>query len=454
MYFNDNNKITTTFGNLHSDDTEFDDNIGGFPVVKGIRPHYIIEHILKNKWNKDFKVNFMDDFTPSVDDKNYKFSSVLDELGTLPKVTPMFIASETLSYKEGAEFHITVLDIIDWFRVKGYEYAITDNETMLIAPRQYFYDNRIETIGNKKVLANTISYNGDEQLFEQGSMELSVNSPMCYTDVLYGFNKEEYDIFAGAYDPVSAFKYDTQYISDEGSSLELTTDIKMDFYGMYYLLYRRYSEETDKTNEHIFALDCKYCKSALSMTKMYQIWDYVKAVVTFDQNGLKKDIIYYNALNVPSVAIWLYNLRYFRIFARELLFVSSENYTADTCKIVVDKQQIISDIKINAINVGVQYPNPLLERDAKANILLTLPMLNNREKYIPHFMLGIAKVKVGTVRKLWMLNGVDTPNKILRFIDNENVVRYGFIKDYEYNLWDNESSELSLLIAKPQIIEL
>ena len=46
------------------------------------------------------------------------------------------------------------------------------------------------------------------------------------------------------------------------------------------------------------------------------------------------------------------------------------------------------------------------------------------------------------------------PNRIVRFIDNDGIVRYGFIKDYGYNIWDSSPSQMKLLLAKPQIVEI
>ena len=69
-------------------------------------------------------------------------------------------------------------------------------------------------------------------------------------------------------------------------------------------------------------------------------------------------------------------------------------------------------------------------------------------------MLGLATINIGSLRKIWSLNGIDEPNRIIRFIDNDGIVRYGFIKDYSYNIWDSSPSQMKLLLAKPQIIEI
>ena len=97
----------------------------------------------------------------------------------------------------------------------------------------------------------------------------------------------------------------------------------------------------------------------------------------------------------------------------------------------------------------------MFSRELKGDIDLTIPKFNGVEIYKPHFMLGLATISVGSLRKIWTLNGViDEPNRIVRFIDNDGIVRYGFIKDYLYNIWDSKPSEMKLLLAKPQIIEI
>ena len=277
---------------------------------------------------------------------------------------------------------------------------------------------------------------------------------MCYTEVLYGCDKGDYDVIAGAYDPCAFFKYETGYVSDESKAFELTTDIRMDFYGMYYLLYRWYDEDTDKTNENIFAIDCKVqdytfriFDERFTNRNQYMIWDYLKAVIDVKQNGINSTITYYNALSIPTIATWLFNLRLLRIFATKLDYVESNDFTAESGKIIFDLANISKDrYSFNG--------NPLFSRELKGDIDLTIPKFNGVEIYKPHFMLGIATINVGSLRKIWTLNGVDEPNRIVRFIDNDGIVRYGFIKDYLYNIWDSKPSEMKLLLAKPQIIEI
>ena len=453
FYFDDNYKLTTSLGSAQQDEGKTDNQINGLPLVKGVQPNYLLEHILKNKWNENFKVQFLDNGYK--DSTNFEFSAILPELGDLPYPKTLFIASESLSYKENAQFHVNVVEVLKWYKVRGFEYSVIDNTTLLIAPRQYFYDNRIQPFGKKDTFANTISFNNGTDVFERGSLELSTNQDMCYTEVLYGCDKGDYDVIAGAYDPCAFFKYETGYVSDESKAFELTTDIRMDFYGMYYLLYRWYDEDTDKTNENIFAIDCKIQDYTIgeglrqfTYYNQYMIWDYLKAVIDVKQNGINSTITYYNALSIPTIATWLFNLRLLRIFATKLDYVESDDFTAESGKVVFDMGNIIND----------RYSfrgNALFSRELKGDIDLTIPKFNGAEIYKPHFMLGLATINVGSLRKIWTLNGViDEPNRIVRFIDNDGIVRYGFIKDYLYNIWDSKPSEMKLLLAKPQIIEI
>lgn len=441
FYFTENSKIKSSFGSVQSDENDIATTLNKFPIVKGVRPHYILEHIFKKEWNENFKIKFIDNGDTDEEDLMYRYDSLLPELGGVPIPTTLFLASESLSYMTDAKFHIDVLEILKWYQAKGYEYSILNDTTMLLAPREYFYKNRVNAFGTLDANSNTITFNGDEQLFEQGTMELSTNSSMCYTDVLYGFKKEDYTVFSGACDPVSPMKYETGYISDEGKTLDLVTDIRMDFYGMYYLLHKSYGLDVDRTNDTTFALDCKigdvWDERGYWRYGVHQIWDYVKAVVRFDQNGLTQDITYYNALNIPRVALWLFNLKYMRIFARGLKFISSDNYTPEIGNIVVGE----NGGSISSLIFG----------DIKGSIDLTAPNDAGVERYQPHFSLAIARVEVGSLRKIWAVNGIDAPNKIIRFIDNEGIIRYGFIKSYEYNLWNNKSGEMELLLAKPKI---
>ena len=452
FYFDDNYKLTTSLGSAQADEYKEDNQINGLPLVKGVQPNYLLEYILKNKWNENFKVQFFDNGYK--DSTNFEFSAILPELGDLPYPKTLFIASESLSYKENAQFHVNVVEVLKWYKVRGFEYSVINNTTLLIAPRQYFYDNRIQPFGENDVFANTISFNSGVDVFERGSLELTTNQEMCYTEVLYGCDKGDYDIIAGAYDPCAVFKYETGYVADENKSFELTTDIRMDFYGMYYLLYRWYGEDTDKTNENIFAIDCKIQDYTIgeglrqyTYDNQYMIWDYLKSVVDVKQNGINSTITYYNALSIPSIATWLFNLRLLRIFATKLDYVESDDFTAESGKIIFDLANISKDrYSFNG--------NPLFSRELKGDIDLTIPKFNGVEIYKPHFMLGLATINVGSLRKIWTLNGVDESNRIVRFIDNDGIVRYGFIKDYLYNIWDSKPSEMKLLLAKPQIIEI
>lgn len=453
FYFDDNYKLTTSLGSAQADEDKEDNQINGLPLVKGVQPNYLLEYILKNKWNENFKVQFLDNGYK--DSTNFEFSAILPELGDLPYPKTLFIASESLSYKENAQFHVNVVEVLKWYKVRGFEYSVINNTTLLIAPRQYFYDNRIQPFGERDIFANTISFNSGVDVFERGSLEFTTNQEMCYTEVLYGCDKGDYDVIAGAYDPCAVFKYETGYVADENKSFELTTDIRMDFYGMYYLLYRWYGEDTDKTNDNIFAIDCKIQDYTIgdglrqfTYYNQYMIWDYLKSIVDVKQNGINSTITYYNALSIPSIATWLFNLRLLRIFATELGYVQSDDFTAESGRIVFDMANISKDRYSFA-------GNPLFSRELKGDINLTIPKLNGVEIYKPHFMLGLANVEIGSLRKIWTLNGVvDEPNRIVRFIDNDGIVRYGFIKDYEYNIWDSSPSQMKLLLAKPQIVEI
>ena len=452
FYFDDNYKLTTALGSAQADEDKEDNQINGLPLVKGVQPNYLLEYILKNKWNENFKVQFLDNGYK--DSTNFEFSAILPELGDLPYPKTLFIASESLSYKENAQFHVNVVEVLKWYKVRGFEYSVINNTTLLIAPRQYFYDNRIQLFGEKDIFANTISFNSGVDVFERGSLELTTNQEMCYTEVLYGCDKGDYDIIAGAYDPCAVFKYETGYVADENKSFELTTDIRMDFYGMYYLLYRWYGEDTDKTNDNIFAIDCKIQDYTIgeglrqfTYYNQYMIWDYLKSIVDVKKNGINTTITYYNALSIPPIATWLFNLRLFRIFATELGYVQSDDFTAESGKIVFDMAMISKDRYSFA-------GNPLFSRELKGDIDLTIPKFNGAEIYKPHFMLGLANIEIGSLRKIWSLNGVDEPNRIVRFIDNDGIVRYGFIKDYGYNIWDSNPSQMKLLLAKPQIVEI
>lgn len=463
FYFTENTKITTTISNTQSNVSGNKELYDGFPVVKGVRPHFLLEHIMKKKWNESFNVRFIDDGDIDAENPTETHSSLLPELGAIPSPKTVFLASESLSYKDDAQFHIDVLEILKWYQLKGYEYSIINNNVMLLAPREYFYNNKVNSFGGELSNTNTISYNGGTELFEQGSMSLKTNSSLCYTEVKYGFQKINYEVFAGSCDPVSVMKYDTGYLADDNKTLDLITKIRMDFYGMFYLLYRMYGEEIDKTNDTTFALDCKVKDTFITSSStspnqvgvvkdLYQIWDYIKAVVLFKQNNLEKEITYFNALNIPKVALWLYNLKYMRIFARELTFVSSDNYNPEIGNIVIDTAMIASD-GIVGTNGGA---SPLFADEIKGKVDVTLPKITvnkplDTEKYQAHFSLAKANVKVGSLRKIWAVNGIDNPNKIIRFVDNEGIIRYGFVNSYEYNFWNNESAEMELLLAKPKI---
>lgn len=453
-----------------------------------------------------------------------------DNLGIIPMLLPV----ESLNGKSDPMLHVNMKELLAWFKVGGYEYSIdtdvdTGDDVLTIAPREYFYDNRFvsgrpnpqsrttsiatdwDEITNKNDeeirtngakfnglipiqegttigydhLANSVGdvYIGDAtpraELHERGELELSTNAQMCYTKVVVGYDKEDYENLAGTNDPNSTFNYTTGYNADQDKSLEMTTKIRMDFYGMMYWLIRSYSEDYDKTSDKTFCVDCKigehfeYTLNGATLSGNMSIWDDVRVDAHIVQDGYEADVTYYNAMRTPYALMMYMNRRLGLVFTNKLVFSKSANFkpasqsgsfvrfrcepTSELYGLITDNRSVTDDVDLEIgdnqiIFGGVDTPN-----------------VKDMPDYTPPlFTLGLAKVKIGTIRMIWArlgfdwctinLNGnneyslrlLEQPNALIRFIDDDNCVRYGFIKQYEFNPYNYKEGEITLMLAYPR----
>lgn len=453
-----------------------------------------------------------------------------DNLGIIPMLLPV----ESLNGKSDPMLRVNMKELLAWFKVGGYEYSIdtdvdTGDDVLTIAPREYFYDNRfvsgrpdppdnayasvasdwdetenkndeeIDSDGAKfnglipiqegttigyDHLANNVGYVkiGDAtpraELHERGELELSTNAQMCYTKVVVGYDKEDYENLAGTNDPNSIFNYTTGYNADQDKSLEMTTKIRMDFYGMMYWLIRSYSDDYDKTSDKTFCVDCKigehfeYESYGTTRSGNMSIWDDVRVDAHIVQDGYEADVTYYNAMRTPYALMMYMNRRLGLVFTNKLVFSKSANFkpasqgsfvcfrcepTSELYGLITDNRSVTDDVDLEIgdnqiIFAGVDCPNG-----------------KDMPDYTPPlFTLGLAKVKIGTIRMIWARLGFDwctidnngddeyslrlleQPNTLIRFIDDDNCVRYGFIKQYEFNPYNYKEGEITLMLAYPR----
>lgn len=449
-------------------------------------------------------------------------------------VVPLLIPVESLNGKSDPKLHINMKELLKWFKVSGYEYSIeTDGETgadtLVIAPREYFFDYRFFPIRPRKDLWNNHDYewlnskfinsawegydddpfdyqgkipveenttigrdyaatNGEyngvddsnpdnftwkrPEIHERGEVTLQTNKSFCYNEIVVGYDKEDYETLVGTNDPVSTFRYSTGYVTaDEKKSLEMTTKIRMDFYGMMYWLIRSYTEDYDKSNDKVFCLDCKRM-SAIQVKKTgdsivqakkcsLSIWDKIVVDANIVQDDYTSNTTYYNALRTPYMLMKLMNRRMGLVFANELTFIKSENFTPSTG--VGAHVQFKCDEPVSS-----PYRRLLDGTYNNMTDTIELRMHEGMADYCPPlFTLGTATVKVGTTRMLWanlnvdeysyqsgedeyVLSLLEKPNEMLRFVDDDDVVRYGFINKHAFHIYNYKEGEIELLLSYPR----
>ena len=449
-------------------------------------------------------------------------------------VIPLLVPVESLNGKSDPKLHISMKELLKWFKVSGYEYSIetdgnTGADTLVIAPREYFFDYRFypirprndfwseddwisgrymngwddisethddigdyqgkipieenTTIGNDYAVLNGTN-NGDTydknsytwkrpELHERGDVTLKANKSLCYNEIVIGYEKEDYENLVGTNDPVSTFRYSTGYVTaDEKKTYEMSTKIRMDFYGMMYWLIRSYSEDYDKSNDKTFCLDCKrmpsvhvYKTNDKDPSHIYghcslSIWDKIVIDANIVQDEYKSKTKYYNALRTPYMLMKLMNRRLGLIFSNELEFVKSENFTPST------GAGAYVDFKCNEPS-GSPF-HKLIEMSGRVTDNIELRMFGGEADYCPPlFTLGTATLKVGANRMLWanlnaemnnwdsgdveyVLSLLERPNEMIRFVDDDYIVRYGFINKHSFCIYNYKEGEIEMLLCYPR----
>ena len=450
-------------------------------------------------------------------------------------VVPLLIPVESLNGKSDPKLHVNMKELLKWFKMSGYEYSIeTDGETgadtLVIAPREYFFDYRFfpirprkdlwinpydrwlnsqfvdgwegydkdpydyqgkipveenTTIGRDYAVTNG-EYNREDsqdpdnftwkrpEIHERGEVTLQTNKSFCYNEIVVGYDKEDYENLVGTNDPVSTCRYSTGYVTaDEKKTLEMSTKIRMDFYGMMYWLIRSYTEDYDKSSDKVFCLDCQRMPS-IQVKKtgedVYQakkcslrIWDKIVVDANIVQDDYTSHTTYYNALRTPYMLMKLMNRRMGLVFANELTFMKSDNFTPSTgagahVQFKCDENEPISS----------PYRRLLDGMTNDVTATINLRMCEGVADYCPPlFTLGTATVKVGATRMLWanlnvdeysyssgdndyVLSLLEKPNEMLRFVDDDDVVRYGFINKHSFHIYNYKEGEIELLLSYPR----
>ena len=450
-------------------------------------------------------------------------------------VVPLLIPVESLNGKSDPKLHVNMKELLKWFKISGYEYSIeTDGETgadtLVIAPREYFFDYRCcpirprkdlwsnpydrglnsrfvdgwegydkdpydyqgkipveenTTIGRDYAVTNG-EYNREDsqdpdnftwkrpEIHERGEVTLQTNKSFCYNEIVVGYDKEDYENLVGTNDPVSTCRYSTGYVTaDEKKTLEMSTKIRMDFYGMMYWLIRSYTEDYDKSSDKVFCLDCQRMPS-IQVKKTgndyyeakkcsLRIWDKIVVDANIVQDDYTSHTTYYNALRTPYMLMKLMNRRMGLVFANELTFMKSDNFTPSTGAGAYVR------FKCNE-NEPISSPYRRLLDGMKNDVTATinLRMCEGVADYCPPlFTLGTATVKVGATRMLWanlnvdeysyssgdndyVLSLLEKPNEMLRFVDDDDVVRYGFINKHSFHIYNYKEGEIELLLSYPR----
>ena len=85
----------------------------------------------------------------------------------------------------------------------------------------------------------------------------------------------------------------------------------------------------------------------------------------------------------------------------------------------------------------------------------------------PLFTLGTATLKVGATRMLWanlnaemnnwnsgdveyVLSLLERPNEMIRFVDDDDIVRYGFISKHSFCIYNYKEGEIEMLLCYPR----
>lgn len=504
---------------------------GQYVLLKGIKPEIVLKYIIETLWGFADGLEVHND----LGDRDRRFECNGEELlysnvaspqtvGDYTStnnfgITPIMLPVEVLNGKKDPQLHINLKDLLEWYAVSGYEYTLNGNK-MILAPREWFYNNcmyfsDLDTSDDPPFVVmgknerRTIGYDFSSKKTpffynkiegERGTCELSVNNKMCYTKVNIGYDKEDYDVLVGSNDPVSCYNYKTGYEADEDKELDLTSKLRMDFYGMMYWCIRTYDDDYDKQSDDCFIVDAKpkayswVDGSGTTKTSAFGFWDDVKIVVNIIQDTYATQVTYYNALRTPYM-IWLFmNRRYGLIFSKELTFDKSENYVPSNETNAY--QRYIGEISfidnnnrtLNILKFGAIASLALNKIKPDDNINLVTPVVFSNEKTTtklewslnllgqtpPLYSLGVASIKVATVKKIWYHritgdpespydidkydvvseDGVDIAefsNDLIRFVDDNNVVRFGFISKYDYNFYNYKIGTVELLIAYPRI---
>lgn len=447
-------------------------------------------------------------------------------------VVPLLIPVESLNGKSDPKLHVNMKELLKWFKVSGYEYSIetdgvTGADTLVVAPREYFFDYRFFPIRPRKNLASYNDYgdwlnhefthnweghdddpfdyqgkipveenttigadyaatNGEfnggvssdpdnytwkrPEIRERGDVTLQTNKSFCYNEIVVGYDKEDYETLVGTNDPVSVFRYSTGYVTaDEKKTLELSTKIRMDFYGMMYWLIRSYNADYDKSNDKVFCLDCKRM-SGVQVRKTgedtYQakkcslrVWDKIVVDAVIVQDDYTSHTTYYNALRSPYMLMKLMNRRMGLVFANELTFMKSDNFTPSTG----------TGAHVEFLSADPTFDGLIDGASHDVTETIELRTCEGAADYCPPlFTLGTATIKVGTTRMLWanlnvdeyvydsgdydhyILSLLEKPNEMLRFVDDDDVPRYGFINKHAFRVYNYKEGEVELLLSYPR----
>lgn len=526
FYFNEdengNNFYMRTYisNSLSAVTEDRDTTEDGKLLLKGVLPSVALKHIVENIWGfASGSVEVHNDlgdenllYETNGEEMLYSNVGQKETIGDYTStnnfgISPILLPVEVLNGKKDPQLHISIEDLLKWYAVSGYEYSI-EGSKLIVAPREWFFNNNIffnsatpdyeqEPFGiggnqERRTIGYDFSSNKDPYFFtklkgERGSCKLAVNSGMCYTNIVIGYDKEDYDVLVGTNDPVSTFNYKTGYKSDEDKELDLTTSLRMDFYGMMYWCIRTYNDDYDKQNDDCFVVDAKPInkdwkdENQVLHTSAYGFWDDVYISANIVQDNYVTPVTYYNAMRTPFMLMHFMNRRLGLIFANTLEFSKSDNFQPSNEQNAFSR--IIGTLKFgNRLDPICTFTFGVTENDIVVNTTDSVDLLHSLGQSIvigngtiwkpnyygqtpPLFGLGIASMKINSVNKVWCHKDVggtnvieeeeteisEFPNHLIRFVDDSNVVRYGFIRKYEYNFYNYKVGEVELLIAYPRV---
>ncbi len=149
--------------------------------------------------------------------------------------TSLLAAAESIRDYKKAYFHTSLNDILDWLEVKGYSYAMENNEIVL-KKRERFFDKNNVSLELKR--------------HEVTNFREQANKEYAYTGIEIGYEKQEYDNVNGKFEINGKFSYDTGYFNNEEKVLSLISPVRADAYGIEFLTWYRFEETKDSDSDN------------------------------------------------------------------------------------------------------------------------------------------------------------------------------------------------------------